>query len=62
MDLAHDMGSDLPPPIPGVMVGGVHNVYPNLTNITKDNLCEYINTIAPAGWVSPDEVFGKGSN
>ena len=36
--------------------------YIELVSITKDNLCEFITQIAPAGWVSKEEVFGAGSN
>jgi D-xylose transport system substrate-binding protein len=61
-NLAHDLGAGVEPRIKGVMVDGVPNDYPKLTSVTKDNLCEYINKIAPAGWVNTDDVFGAGVN
>ncbi len=61
-DLAHDLGAGVEPRIKGVMVNGVPNAYPKLTSVTKDNLCEFINKIAPSGWINTDEVFGQGVN
>ncbi len=61
-DLAHDLGTGVETRIKGVMVDGVPNDYPKLTSVTKDNLCEFINKISPAGWIKTDEVFGVGVN
>lgn len=61
-NLAHDLGTGVEPRIKGTMVDGVPNVYPKLTSVNKDNLCEFITKIAPKGWVKPEDVFGAGNN
>ena len=61
-NLAHDLGTGVEPRIKGVMVDGVPNDFPKLTSVTKDNLCEFVTQIAPAGWVDTDAVFGAGNN
>lgn len=32
-----------------------------VVSITKDNLCEFVNTIAPEGWVTAEDVFADPS-
>ncbi|NKJ94753.1 substrate-binding domain-containing protein [Rhizobium leguminosarum bv. viciae] len=61
-NLAHDLGTGAEPRIKGTVVDGVPNVYPKLTSINKDNLCEFITQIAPKGWVKPEDVFGAENN
>lgn len=61
-DVAHALGTGKELPAPSEVVDGVPHKYVKLVSITKDNLCEFITKIAPSGWVSQDDVFGKGKH
>lgn len=60
-DVAHALGTGTSPPAPNATVGGVPTYYAPQINVTKANLCEFIKKIAPAGWVTAEEVFGADS-
>jgi hypothetical protein len=61
-NLAHDLGSGVAPRIEPTMVEGVATYYVDMVSVTKDNMCEFLNTISPPGWINTDEVFGAGVN
>jgi D-xylose transport system substrate-binding protein len=59
--IAHDYATGQAPPKPDAKTAaGVPILYSPLTAITKTNLCAFIKTIAPAGWVTSAQVFGSG--
>ncbi|MEZ2311724.1 substrate-binding domain-containing protein [Paraburkholderia sp. RCC_158] len=57
-DIAHALGSGSPTPAPSATINGVPTDYVKLTSVTKANLCGFVTTIAPKGWVSEQQVFG----
>lgn len=61
-NLAHTFATDGDIPAPDETVDGVpiHNV--PVVNVTEDTLCDFITNVAPAGWVTEDEVFGAGKS
>ncbi|MCA4135387.1 substrate-binding domain-containing protein [Arthrobacter sp. M4] len=60
-DIAHAFGTEATPPAPDATVDGVPQAYVNITSVTKSNLCEFVTKIAPKGWVTVNEVYGKDS-
>ena len=59
MNIAHALATDqTPPKADGTTASGAPIIYTPLSSITKDNLCEFVHTTAPEGWVSPEDVFG----
>lgn len=59
-DIAHALGSGGSVPEPDATIRDIPTMYIPLINVTKDNLCEFVTKIAPAGWVSVEEVYGAG--
>ncbi|MFF4357673.1 substrate-binding domain-containing protein [Streptomyces sp. NPDC001604] len=59
-DLAHDLATGKKLPKPDAVVDGVKTDYVRLTSITKGNLCDFVNRVAPKGWVTEQEVFPSG--
>ncbi len=60
-DIAHAFGTGAEPPAPDATVDGVPQAYVDITSVTQSNLCEFVTKIAPAGWVTVQEVYGKDS-
>ncbi|MGI5423869.1 substrate-binding domain-containing protein [Streptomyces sp. CA-179760] len=58
-DLAHDLATGKELPKPDAVVDGVKTDYVQLTSITKNNLCDFVNGVAPKGWITAQEVFGS---
>ncbi|MGR9235112.1 substrate-binding domain-containing protein (plasmid) [Rhizobium leguminosarum] len=61
-DVAHALGVGKKVPAPSEVVDGVPHKYVKLVSITKTNLCDFITKIAPSGWVTQDDVFGKAAH
>ena len=64
MNIAHAfMTGQTPQEADSETESGVPVDNPPLASVTKDNLCDFITTIAPAGWVTQEQVFGaNGAN
>ncbi|OBC11938.1 hypothetical protein A5784_03695 [Mycobacterium sp. 852013-50091_SCH5140682] len=60
-DIAHALASHGEVPQPDDTVDGVKTHYMKLTNVDAANLCEFVTTIAPAGWASVEQVYGPNS-
>jgi D-xylose transport system substrate-binding protein len=59
MNIAHAFASGQEPPKPdGQTDTGAPVLNTPLSSITKDTMCEFVNTTAPKGWVAPQDVFG----
>jgi D-xylose transport system substrate-binding protein len=54
---AHALGHELELPAPDQVVEGTPTKFSPQLNVTKENLCEFVTKIAPAGWADPKAVF-----
>lgn len=61
-DIAHALGAGTEAPKPSATVNGIPTNYVDLVSVTKDNLCAFVTKIAPSGWVSQEQVFGKDAS
>ena len=60
MNIAHAFVTGKAPQAPDSKTeSGVPVDNPPLASVTKDNLCDFITKIAPAGWATQEQVFGS---
>ncbi|MEZ2392112.1 substrate-binding domain-containing protein [bacterium RCC_150] len=60
INIAHAFASGGEPPAGDAKTeSGVPILHTPLSSITKGNLCEFITKTAPAGWVTPEQVYGS---